>query len=129
MIIIHVVTKVIKWTVIVVAYLLVGLAKLVTILLVLLFLTGRAGVRRLLETKGRRAEADEPEEYDLGYPAHVGRPSASRHERVPGCLRRAVATGARSPGGRTAGAPAGGRCGPCGLRAVRRRLPPVAARP
>ena len=79
MIIIHVVTKVIKWTVIVVAYLLVGLAKLVTILLVLLFLTGRAGVRRLLETKDRRAEADEPEEYDLGYPAHVGRPSASRH--------------------------------------------------
>ena len=68
MIIIHVVTKVIKWTVIVVAYLLVGLAKLVTILLVLLFLTGRAGIRRLLDDKGRRAEADEPDEYDLGYP-------------------------------------------------------------
>ena len=78
MIIIHVVTKVIKWTVITVAYLLVGLAKLVTILLVLLFLAGRAGVRRLLDAKDRRAEADEPEEYDLGYPAHVGRPSASR---------------------------------------------------
>ncbi len=79
MIIIHIVIKVIKWTVITAAYLLVGLAKLVTILLVLLFLTGRAGVRRLLDAKDRRAEDDEPAEYDLGYPTHVGRPSASRH--------------------------------------------------
>ncbi len=67
------VVKIVKWTVITVAYLLVGLAKLVTIVIVLLFLTGRAGIRRLLDAKDRQDDDGEPDEYDLGYPSHVGR--------------------------------------------------------
>jgi len=65
--------KLVKWTVITVAYLLVGLAKLVTIVVVLLFLTGRAGIRRLVDARDRQDEDGEPDEYDLGYPSHVGR--------------------------------------------------------
>ncbi len=77
---VHVVTKVVKWAVITVAYLMVGLAKLATILVVLLFLTARAGIRRLLEAKERRRLDDEPDEYDLGYPSqppYGGRSSRS----------------------------------------------------
>jgi hypothetical protein len=66
--------KVIKWAVIAVAYLLVGLTKLVTIVVVLIFFTARAGVRRLLDAKGRKDD-DEADEYDLGYPSSVGRSS------------------------------------------------------
>jgi len=72
------VVKLIKWIVIAVAYLLVGLAKVVTIVVVLLFLTGRAGVRRLANAKARSDGAAE-EEYDLGYPSHVGRSMPSLH--------------------------------------------------
>jgi hypothetical protein len=66
--------KVIKWTVITVAYLLVGLTKLVTIVVVLIFFTARAGVRRLLDAKERSGD-DDDNEYDLGYPTPVGRTS------------------------------------------------------
>ena len=66
--------KLIKWTVITVAYLLVGLVKLVSIVVVLVFFTARAGVRRLLDAKGRRDD-DEHDEYDLGYPHPMGRSS------------------------------------------------------
>ncbi len=65
--------KIVKWTVITVAYLLVGLAKLVTIVVVLVFMTSRAGIRRLLDAKDRQDGDGEPDEYDLGYPSHVGR--------------------------------------------------------
>ncbi len=65
--------KLIKWTVITVAYLLVGLVKLVTIIVVLIFFTSRAGIRRLLDAKEQRD--DDPDEYDLGYPSHLGRSS------------------------------------------------------
>jgi hypothetical protein len=68
------VVKLIKWTVITVAYLLVGLTKLVTIIVVLIFFTARAGIRRLLEAKDRK-EDDDTAEYDLGYPPHMGRSS------------------------------------------------------
>lgn len=66
--------KLVKWTVITVAYLLVGLVKLVTIIVVLIFFSARAGIRRLLDAKERK-EDDEPDEYDLGYPSHLGRSS------------------------------------------------------
>ncbi len=69
---VRLVIKIIKWTVITVAYLLVGLTKLITIVVVLLFLTSRAGFRRLLAARDRRSVGDEPAEYDLGYPTHVG---------------------------------------------------------
>lgn len=65
--------KIVKWTVITTAYLLVGLAKLISIVVVLVFLSGRAGVRRLVDARDRRDEEGEPDQYDLGYPAHVGR--------------------------------------------------------
>lgn len=65
----HLLVKIVKWTVITVAYLLLGLAKLVAILVVLVVVAGRAGVRRLLDAKERRDGADEPDEYDLGYPS------------------------------------------------------------
>jgi len=65
--------KLIKWTVLTVAYLLVGLAKLVTIIIVLIFFTARAGIRRLLDAKS--GSDDETEEYDLGYPSYYGRSS------------------------------------------------------
>lgn len=64
--------KVIKWTVIAIAYLLVGLLKLVSIMVVLLFFAARAGIRRLRGAAGRRADDDE---YDLGYPSQFGRSS------------------------------------------------------
>ena len=60
-------------TVLTVAYLLVGLAKLVTIIIVLIFFTARAGIRRLLDAKS--GSDDETEEYDLGYPSYYGRSS------------------------------------------------------
>ena len=66
--------KLVKWTVITVAYLLVGLVKLVTIVVVLIFFTARAGIRRLLDAKERNDD-DEADEYDLGYPSHIGRSS------------------------------------------------------
>ncbi len=66
--------KLIKWTVITVAYLLVGLVKLVAIIVVLIFFTTRSGVRRLLDAK-ERTEGDDADEYDLGYPSHLGRSS------------------------------------------------------
>ena len=75
---VRLVAKLVKWVVITVAYLLVGLAKLVTIVVVLLFLTGRAGVRRLVDAKDR-SDGDAEEEYDLGYPSHVGRSTPSLH--------------------------------------------------
>ena len=70
--------KIIKWTVITVAYLLLGLAKLVAILVVLVFLTARAGVRRLLDAKERSAAVEDADEYDLGYPPPSPSPSPSR---------------------------------------------------
>jgi hypothetical protein len=66
--------KLVKWTVITVAYLLVGLVKLVTIIAVLIFFTARAGIRRLLDAKERK-DGEEPDDYDLGYPSHIGRSS------------------------------------------------------
>jgi hypothetical protein len=66
--------KLVKWTVITVAYLLVGLVKLGTIVVVLIFFTARAGIRRLLDAKERN-DGDEPDEYNLGYPSHLGRSS------------------------------------------------------
>ena len=65
----HLLFKIVKWTVITVAYLLLGLAKLVTILVVLVIVAGSAGVRRLLDAKERRAAIEDPDEYDLGYPS------------------------------------------------------------
>ncbi len=82
------VTKAVKWSVIIAAYLVLGLAKLATILVVLLFLSARAGIRRLIDTKERRALDDEPDEYDLGYPSgasYEGRSSRS----YPGVSRDA----------------------------------------
>jgi hypothetical protein len=73
MLLLLLVVKLVKWTVITAAYLLVGLVKLVTIVVVLVFLTGRAGVRRLVDAKDRQDEDGEPDEYNLGYPSHVGR--------------------------------------------------------
>jgi hypothetical protein len=70
--------KIVKWTVITVAYLLLGLAKLMAIVVVLVFLAGRAGVRRLLDAKERSAAIDDADEYDLGYPSQSPRPSPSR---------------------------------------------------
>ena len=64
----HLLFKIVKWTVITVAYLLLGLAKLVTILVVLVIVAAKAGVRRLLDAKERRAAIEDPDEYDLGYP-------------------------------------------------------------
>jgi hypothetical protein len=64
----------VKWVVIVTAYLLVGLVKLVTIVVVLAFFTSRAAIRRMLDAKDRRDGGDD-DEYDLGYPSHVGRSS------------------------------------------------------
>ena len=66
--------KLVKWVVIVTAYLLVGLVKLMTIVVVLAFFTSRAAIRRLLDAKDRRDGGDD-DEYDLGYPSHVGRSS------------------------------------------------------
>jgi len=66
--------KLVKWVVIVTAYLLVGLVKLVTIVVVLAFFTSRAAIRRMLDAKDRRDGGDD-DEYDLGYPSHVGRSS------------------------------------------------------
>jgi hypothetical protein len=57
---------------------LVGLAKLLAIVVVLLFMTGRAGVRRLVDAKDRSDGVAE-DEYDLGYPSHVGTPTPSLH--------------------------------------------------
>ena len=55
--------KLIEWTVLTVAYLLVGLAKLVTIIIVLIFFTARAGIRRLLVAKpGNDDERDQAKE-------------------------------------------------------------------
>jgi hypothetical protein len=65
--------KLVKWTVITVAYLLVGLIKLVSIVVVLIFFTARAALRRLLDAKER--DDDDPDEYDLGYPTPLGRSS------------------------------------------------------
>jgi hypothetical protein len=70
--------KIVKWTVIVVAYLLLGLGKLVAILVVLTFMTARAGVRRLLDAKERSAAIVDADEYDLGYPSPEPSPSPSR---------------------------------------------------
>ena len=70
--------KVVKWTVIAVAYLLLGLAKLVAILVVVIFMTARAGVRRLLDAKERSAAIEDADEYDLGYPAPGPSPLPSR---------------------------------------------------
>jgi inner membrane protein involved in colicin E2 resistance len=72
------VVKLVKWSVITVAYLLVGLAKLVAIVVVLLFMTTRAGVRRLMDAKDRSDGVAE-DEYDLGYPSHVGTSMPSLH--------------------------------------------------
>ncbi len=72
------VVKLVKWAVITVAYLLVGLAKLLAIVVVLLFVTGRAGVRRLADAKDR-SDGQAEDEYDLGYPSHVGTSMPSRH--------------------------------------------------
>jgi hypothetical protein len=72
------VVKLVKWSVITVAYLLVGLAKLVAIVVVLLFVTARAGVRRLVDAKDRSDGVAE-DEYDLGYPSHVGTSMPSLH--------------------------------------------------
>ena len=72
------VVKLVKWTAITVAYLLCGLAKLVAIVVVLLFMTGRAGVRRLIDARDR-SDGDPGDEYDLGYPSHVGRVGPSLH--------------------------------------------------
>jgi hypothetical protein len=69
----HLLFKIIKWTVITTAYLLVGLAKLVTILVVLIFMVSRAGVRRLLDAPERKADDDELDQYHLGYPTQVAR--------------------------------------------------------
>ncbi len=66
--------KVVKWVVIVTAYLLVGLVKLVTIVVVVAFFTSRAAIRRMLDAKDRR-DGDDDDEYDLGYPSHLGRSS------------------------------------------------------
>jgi hypothetical protein len=70
--------KIVKWTVITVAYVLLGLAKLVAILVVLVFLSARAGVRRLLDAKERSAAVEDAEEYDLGYPASAPTPTPTR---------------------------------------------------
>jgi hypothetical protein len=70
--------KVVKWTVITVAYLLVGLAKLVAIVVVLLVMTVRAAVRRLVDAKDR-SDGRAEDEYDLGYPSHVGTSMPSLH--------------------------------------------------
>jgi hypothetical protein len=70
--------KIVKWTVITVAYLLLGLAKLVAILVVLVFMTARASVRRLLDAKERSADIADADEYDLGYPSPEPPPLPSR---------------------------------------------------
>jgi len=72
--------KVVKWTVIAVAYLLLGLTKLVAILVVLVFMTTRAGVRRLLDAKERSAAVADADEYNLGYPAPGPSPLPSRDD-------------------------------------------------
>lgn len=64
----HLLFKIVKWTAITVAYLLLGLAKLVAILVVLVIVAARAGAGRLLDAKERRAASEDTEEYDLGYP-------------------------------------------------------------
>jgi len=64
----HLLFKIVKWTVITVAYLLLGLAKLVAILVVLVVVAARAGAGRFLDVKERRAASEDTEEYDLGYP-------------------------------------------------------------
>ena len=96
--------KLIKWTVLTVAYLLVGLAKLVTIIIVLIFFTARAGIRRLLDAKS--GSDDETEEYDLGYPSYYGR-SSERLTRDAFDARWQRERDLR--GGRTAAVPVGGR--------------------
>ncbi len=65
----HALFKIVKWTVIAVAYILLGLAKLVTIVVVLVIVGARSGIRRLLDAKERKADREEPDEYDLGYPS------------------------------------------------------------
>ena len=116
------VVKVVKWSIVAVAYLLVGLAKVVTIVVMLLFLAGRLGVRRLLDAKERRANDDGPEEYDLGYPSHVVAPTPSTR----GVSRDAFdARWQRERDLRVAERrtrQTGGRSGSCGHRPVRRRL-------
>jgi hypothetical protein len=67
------IVKLVKWLVIAVAYVLVGLVKLVTILVVLVFFTSRAAIRRLFDARNHRT--DDEDEYDLGYPSYVGRSS------------------------------------------------------
>ena len=114
---VRLVAKLVKWAVITLAYLLVGLAKVVSIVVVLLFLTGRAGIRRLVDARDHSAEDDGHDEYDLGYPSHVGRSVPSlhgvsrdafdarwqreRHLRVAERKERRVPSGVRglSPGG------------------------------
>ena len=64
----HVLFKIVKWALIAAAYVLLGLAKLVTILVVLAIVATRGGIRRLLDAKERRAAIEDPDEYDLGYP-------------------------------------------------------------
>ncbi len=103
------VIKIAKWTVITLAYLLVGLAKLVTIVVVLLFLTGRAGLRRLSEAKDRRGVGDEPAEYDLGYPEHVGYSVPTLHGVSRDAFDARWRARARSPGCRPQGTPGEGR--------------------
>jgi hypothetical protein len=66
--------KLVKWLVVAVAYVLVGLVKMVTIVVVLAFFTSRGAVRRLLDAKGRNDD-DGGDEYDLGYPSGLGRSS------------------------------------------------------
>jgi hypothetical protein len=58
---------ILKWATVAVAYVLLGLLKLATIVIVLAYFSGRAGLRRLLDARERRDAADE-QEYDLGYP-------------------------------------------------------------